>query len=293
MAVVPAASVAFLGPLGTFTYQAARNYFGVHAHYLTQPTIEDVFTAVENGTSQYGVVPIENSSAGTVGPTLQRLLTSVLISKKLPNSIYIRDQTYLPISQSLLSRCPSLSDIQVIYSHAMGFKQCTQWLTRTLPQAEHVKVSSTARAAELASSQPNAAAIGSAVCAQVFPIQVLLRDIQDANDNVTRFFILGTTPSETTGNDQMYLSFTVDHNQPGSLGKALAEFYQHQLNLTMIDSIPSNTRPWHYYFLVESTGHHRDSRVADLLRKLRAICEEVHLFGSYPYRRCKTVESIP
>ncbi|KAJ1964953.1 prephenate dehydratase [Dispira parvispora] len=291
MVVAPAATVAFLGPLGTFTYQAARNYFGVHAHYLTQPTIEDVFTAVEKGTSQYGVVPIENSSAGTVGPTLQRLLTSARNFKELPNPIYIRDQAYLPISQCLLSRCSSLSDIRVVYSHAMGFKQCTQWLARTLPQAEHINVSSTARAAELASNQPHTAAIGSAVCAQVFPIQVLSRDIQDANDNVTRFFILSRTPSESTGNDQMYLSFTVNHSQPGSLGKALTEFRQNQLNLSMIDSIPANDRPWHYYFLVESTGHHRDPQAADLLCKLRSICEEVHVFGSYPYRRCKTVES--
>ncbi|KAJ1983128.1 prephenate dehydratase [Dimargaris cristalligena] len=275
-------TVAFLGPPGSFTHQAALNYFAnPSAHELVaETTIEAVVTAVEQGTTTFGVVPFENSSAGSVQPTLDRLLLS---ARTFPGRIHIIDQYYLPIHQCLLARDDllTLADVTQVYSHPMGFSQCSQWLLQHLPHAERVEVTSTSKAAELAALNPGTVAIGSQATTQLYKVRVWLPNIEDQSDNVTRFFVLHQSPGRPTAEDRTYLYFTLDHSKPGSLCQALDAFRVGHLNLSKIDTRPSHLQPWHFYFMVECDGHYSQARVKAVVAALQSVCEKVGVLGSY------------
>ncbi|KAG9290928.1 hypothetical protein G9A89_011078 [Geosiphon pyriformis] len=268
-------SIAYFGPEGSHTHQMASEKFGDSLHYVSELTIPDVFDAVECGRTTYGIIPFENSTFGSVVTTLDRFVSS---------KVQIRAETYLRINHSLLSNS-ELSNIKRVYSHPQAFGQCQKWLDANLKDVDYVDASSTSKAAQLAAAEPHAASISSIKCAQLYGLNVLYRDIEDAKDNVTRFFILATSSDAPTSDDKTFILFTVDHRQPGALCDALKVFKDHNINLTQIDSRPSRQRPWHYVFFVELQGHKDCEDVKSALTELNQFCLDVKVLGSYPNQR--------
>ncbi|KAJ1999183.1 prephenate dehydratase [Coemansia thaxteri] len=266
-------SVGYLGPPGTFSHQAAIKRFGDSLAYVPYPKIEDVIAATEKEEITYGLVPIENSTFGAVVQTLD-----VFVNQP---RVRIRAEVYLPVTQSLLSRY-QLSAIRKVYSHPQAFGQSRQWLDQNLPNASRIDVASTAKAAELAAAENYTAAISSEVCASIYNLDVLAKDITSTKDNTTRFFVLGQSSDTPTGDDKSLLMFTVDHRQPGALCSALDVFAKYKINQTAINSRPSLQRQWHYMFFVEIAGHELDECVARALTEIKEYCLDLVVLGSYP-----------
>lgn len=264
-------TVAYLGPRATFSHQAAAAHFGSAVNFSPERTIGDVFEAVERGRAHYGVVPIENSLEGAVNATLDRFMDT---------TVKICAQVFLPVELNLLGR-GSLAEVKKIYSHPQPFGQCRRWLSEHLPSAECVEVASTARAAELAAAEKNAAAVSSAMAGEIFGLPVLAASIQDAPDNLTRFFVVGRQDARPSGSDKTSLMFAVK-DQPGALAKALEPFEKAGISLTRIESRPSKRRPWEYYFFADFAGHPDDPVVAAALQELDRVCAFTRILGSYP-----------
>jgi len=265
--------IGYLGPRGTYSHQATVNRFGDSVIYSMQKTIADVFNAVEKKQVTYGVVPFENSTHGTVTQTIDKLINT---------TAKVRANIYLPIHHQFLSKSSDLSDITKIYSHPEALGQCSKWLNAKMRNVQRVPVSSTSHAAELASKESGAGAICSSVCAEIYGLKILDRDIEDLQDNTTRFFIIGQSYEGPTGNDKTIFSFTVDHRQPGALCNALAVFKQHNINVTKIDSRPSHQHHWHYIFVLEVEGHIEDESLKAAFSELNSCCTDVNIIGSYP-----------
>ncbi|KAJ2743851.1 prephenate dehydratase [Coemansia sp. BCRC 34301] len=266
-------SVGYLGPSGTFSHQAALKRFGDSLAYVPYPKIEDVIAAAAKEEVTYGLVPIENSTFGTVVQTLDAFVNQPRVR--------IRAEVYLPVTQSLLSRY-QLSAIRKVYSHPQAFGQSHQWLDQNLPNASRIEVSSTAKAAELAAAETYTAAISSEVCASMYHLDVVAKDITSTRDNTTRFFVLGQSSDLPTGDDKSLLMFTVDHRLPGALCGALDVFAKYKINQTAINSRPSRQRQWHYMFFVEIMGHELDDNVARALEDIKSYCLDLVVLGSYP-----------
>lgn len=264
-------TVAYLGPRGTFSHQAAARHFGASVHLQPERTIGEVFEAVERGRAHYGVVPIENSLEGAVSATLDRFMDT---------RAGISAQIYLPVELNLLGRGP-LDAVRKVYSHPQPFGQCRRWLAANLPGAECVEVSSTARAAELAAQEDGTAAIAGAQAAEEFGLPVLVPSIQDASSNVTRFFVIGQHSPKASGKDKTSVMFSVK-DQPGALAKALAPFERAGISLTRIESRPSKRQAWEYYFFADVSGHAEDAVVAGALSDLAGVCAFTKVLGSYP-----------
>ncbi|KAJ1897937.1 prephenate dehydratase, partial [Kickxella alabastrina] len=256
-------SVGYLGPPGTFSHQAAMNRFGDSLGYVPFAKIEDVVVAVAKEEITYGLVPVENSTFGAVVQTLDSFIDQP--------SVRIRAEVYLPVTQSLLSRY-QLSAIRKVYSHPQAFGQSRKWLDQHLPNAARVDVSSTAKAAELAAAENYTASISSEVCAEMYRLDVVAKDITSTKDNTTRFLVLGQSSDGPTGDDKSLVMFTVDHREPGALCSALNVFAKYKINQTAINSRPSRQRRWHYMFFVEIIGHEMDENVASALDEIKAYC---------------------
>ncbi|MBU0678549.1 MAG: prephenate dehydratase [Verrucomicrobia bacterium] len=263
--------IAFLGPSATFTHQAARAKFGGSVDYEACETISDVFYAVEKQTADYGVVPIENSTEGAVTHTLDRFLETPL---------KICAEIYLPVSQHLMAKC-SLRDVKRVYSHPQVFGQCRRWLHENMPGVDLVPVSSTANAVDKAVREQDAAAIASSLAAELYDINILAHDIQDIGGNTTRFLVIGKTFGGSTGEDRTSLLFGVKH-KVGALYGALEAFKQYGINMSKIESRPSKTKAWEYYFFVDIEGHAEDENLRTALRELSEHCDELRILGSYP-----------
>jgi chorismate mutase/prephenate dehydratase len=263
--------VAYMGPPSTFSHQAARSRFGGSVEYLSCETISDVFDAVEKEMADYGVVPVENSTEGAVTHTLDRLTeTTLKISAEL----------YITISNCLLARVPR-ERIERLYSHPQVLGQCRQWLRREMSGVELIPVASTARAAELASREKNAGALASELAAELYGLTVLESDVQDLSGNTTRFLVVGHDVNIPSGSDKTSLLFAVQH-QAGTLYGALESFKKFRLNMTKIESRPSRTKRWEYYFFVDVEGHAEDPPVKQALNDISDHCVLVTVLGSYP-----------
>ena len=263
--------VAYLGPRTTFSHQAAVRQFGHAVHFQPERTIGEVFEAVERGRAHYGVVPIENSQEGSVNATLDRFMDG---------EVKICAQIFLPVELNLLGAGP-LEKVRKVYSHPQPFGQCRRWLAEHLPSAESIEVSSTARAAELAASERDAAAIAGSMAGEEFGLPVLAPSIQDATSNVTRFFVVGKKPARPSGRDKTSVMFAVK-DQPGALAKALEPFEKAGISLTRIESRPSKRQAWEYYFFADFAGHAEDPKVASALGELGQVCAFTRILGSYP-----------
>lgn len=266
-------SVAYLGPEATYTHQAALKNFGSSLNYLAMASVPDVFTAVRRGEADYGVVPVENSTQGTVISTLDMLVESELT---------IVAQIYLDIAHCLISQSP-LDKIRSVHSKDNALGQCRQWLARMLPGVELVESASTAASVELAAKNPHVAAIASSIAAELYKVPIIHENVMDRQDNVTRFLVIGKNPTPRLGDgkDKTSLVFSL-HDEAGSLLKALLSFSSRGINLCKIESRPSRRKVWDYYFYVDIIGHREDPQVVEALGELERMCPVLKWLGSYP-----------
>ncbi len=264
--------VAYLGPEATFTHEAALRSFGTSVELEPQATVAEVFTRVERGEAEHGVVPVENSMEGAVTHTLDELMNSPL---------KICGEVYLPVSQNLISKESSLERVKVVCSHPMALSQAATWLRHELPGARLEEVESTGEAARRAAREQGVAAVGSALAAEAHGLNVLARNIQDARTNATRFIVLGRAWAGRTGKDKTSVVFSVK-DRPGVLRDALAAFAEEGINLTRIESRPSRKRAWTYVFFADFQGHPDEERVKRALEALEEHCPYVVLTGAYP-----------
>ena len=267
--------IAFLGPKGTFSEEAALHY-EPNARFQPFPTIFAVGLSVAHGDVEEGVVPIENSLGGSVPETLDLLIQEDRLS--------IRRELILPIRHFLMVKPgTNVSDIQTVYSHYQALAQCQNYLEKNFPEAEQVSSLSTAAAvADMLKSNISSAAIGGRRAAQLQGAEVLYKDIQDNLTNVTRFVILARQDHEPTGIDKTSLCFSFREDKPGVLYNALGEFVQRKINLAKIESRPTKESLGKYIFLVDCEGHRQDSLVKEILDKLRGQTSLLRIFGSYP-----------
>ena len=271
LALERSVAIAYLGPCATFTHQAARSRFGGSVQYMDCETISDVFYAVEKKRADYGVVPIENSTDGAVTHTLDQFTDTTL---------KICAEIYLPISHSLMANIPRES-IRKIYSKPEVFGQCRHWLHENMPGVSLVPVSSTARGAEMASREPECAALASMLAAELYGLTILEQDVQDLGSNTTRFLVIAKNFGQPTGNDKTSVFFAVKH-KVGALYDALSAFKKYNLNMTKIESRPSKSKAWEYYFFVDVEGHADDEHVQKSLTDLGEHCTLMTVLGSYP-----------
>ncbi|MCM8813013.1 MAG: prephenate dehydratase [Candidatus Omnitrophica bacterium] len=273
--------VAYLGPKATFTHQASLKKFGQQAEYAGQDTITDIFSTVERGTCDYGVVPVENSIEGAVNHTLDMFVDS---------DLKICAEIMLEISQHLLSRV-SRASIRRVYSKAEVFGQCRLWLESNLPGRELVETSSTSRAAEIAAAEKNAAAIAGSLAALLYGVPVLAESIQDIPHNRTRFLVIGKTAAGRTGRDKTSVIFSAK-DRAGALHDMLAPFKKDRINLTKIESRPSKKKAWQYYFFVDMEGHATEPRVKRALADLEHACSFFKVIGAYPQSPAEGGENV-
>ncbi|MDD5556761.1 MAG: prephenate dehydratase [bacterium] len=274
MAIEKELVIAYLGPEATFTHEAARSKFGSSVGYAPAVSIADVFSQVEGGRADYGVVPIENSIEGAVTHTLDMFMDA---------RVRICAEIYLDISHCLLANCPRAA-VRTIYSKSEVFGQCRSWIRGNFPAAELVDVSSTAKAAEIAAREKNAAALASELAAEIYGVGVLERGVEDSGRNETRFLVIGRSHAAPSGDDKTSIMVSVA-DRVGALHRMLLPFKKHGINLTKIESRPSKRKAWEYYFFIDLAGHIEDERVRKALKELERHCVFIEHLGSYPRAR--------
>lgn len=270
-------SIAFLGPLGTYSEEAALKQFGLGKTALVCGSIDEVFRAVEANQVDYGVVPVENSTEGAIGLTLDLLLSS---------SLKICGEITLPIHHCLLSKQTDISQISHVFSHTQSLAQCHEWLSKTLPKAEREAVTSNARAAQMihdlvSTDGTFAAAIASKRAAELFNLNVLAENIEDDAKNTTRFLVLGTHDVATSGADKTSLVMT-SKNTPGAMVQLLEPLSRHGVSMTKFESRPSKQGLWDYVFFVDIEGHQTDAKVLAALNECQQRASFLKVLGSYP-----------
>jgi chorismate mutase/prephenate dehydratase len=266
--------VAFLGPEGTFTQQAVFKQFGHSVRALALPTIEDVFHEVEAGSADFGIVPIENSTEGTVNHTLDRFLVSPL---------NICGEVELRIHQYLMGRMKSLEHVQRLCSHQQSLAQCRQWLDENLPLVDRIAVSSNAEGARRARDEQGTAAVAPQAAAEVYGLDVLVAEIEDRPDNTTRFLVVGNKTFRPSGQDKTTLLVSQRKTDaPGALYLLLEPLARNSISMTRIESRPSRRGKWDYVFFIDIEGHVEDKAVATALAELKRRASLFRVLGSYP-----------
>lgn len=263
--------VCYLGPEATFSHQAALNQFGSSANLTPLESIASVFKEVEKENYDFGVVPVENSTEGSVNITLDLLLET---------DLNIVSEIYLDISHNLLSNS-SRESIKKIYSHPQALAQCRNYLQRNFTNTELTETGSTSKAASIASKEDGSGAIASELAAEMYKIKILEKNIQDKSNNMTRFLILGKANPVKTKKDKCSILFSVQH-KAGALFEALRPFHENRINLTKIESRPSKERQWEYVFFVDFEGFIEDDNVKKSLEELKKHCIFVKVLGCYP-----------
>ncbi len=264
-------SVAFLGPRDTFSHMAATNVFGGSAEYHPLPSFSDIFTEVERGRIDYGIVPVESSMGGSVSDTQDRFITSDL---KIINEIMLH------ITQNLLSNTP-LGEVKRVYSKDNALLQCRNWLRANVPMAELIETSSTAEAARRASNEAGAAAIASKMAAETYNLGLVAERIEDAPHNFTRFLVLGRQIVKPTGDDKTSLMVSIK-DKPGALFNLLTPFSDADISLTRIESRPSQKKAWEYVFFIDLLGHIDDEKVRAVITHLEEQVHSLKVLGSFP-----------
>lgn len=266
--------VAYLGPEGTFTQTAVLTHFGHAVRALPLVSIEEVFHEVEAGNADFGVVPIENSTEGTVNNTLDRFINSPL---KICGEVELRVHHYL------MGKMSALEDVKRVCSHQQSLGQCRLWLEEHLPEVERIPVSSNAEGARRARDERGTAAIAGDTAAEVYGLKILAAQIEDRQDNTTRFFILGRKLFAPSGDDRTTLLVSTTHSDAsGALFRLLEPFAKHRVNMTRLESRPSHRRKWDYVFFIDIEGHAQDKHVAKVLAALKRRASLFRVLGSYP-----------
>ncbi|MFQ5490030.1 MAG: prephenate dehydratase [Phycisphaerae bacterium] len=263
--------IAYLGPVGSYSHLAAVRKFGSSVDFEGLDRIEAVFEEVERHHVDLGLVPIENSLGGGVVDTLDAFMR---------HNVRICAEINLAVHHHLLGRC-NLDQIEKIYSKPEAFRQCHEWLTETGLYAKTHPATSTSKAAELAAAEPNAAAIGSALAADLYDLPILRDRVEDNPDNVTRFLVISTESAAPTGADKTSLIFS-GADRPGSLVEILDIWRQAGINMTFIESRPARHRNWAYSFFVDLEGHAEAEPVQSAIDSARQICAFLEVLGSFP-----------
>lgn len=266
--------VGFLGPEGTFSQQAVLKHFGHSVRALPLPAISEVFEEVQAGHADFGVVPIENSTEGTVNHTLDMFLNSPL---KICGEIELR------IRQHLMGRMQGLQKIVRVCSHPQSLAQCRQWLDEHLSNIERVPVSSNAEAARRARDEDGTAAIAGEAAAEVYGLNVLVPEIEDTVDNTTRFLVIGRKLFSASGHDKTTLLVSAGNTQsPGALHRLLGPLAENGVTMTRIESRPSRKRKWDYVFFIDVVGHAEQPPLKTALDNLKQASTLFRVLGSYP-----------
>lgn len=275
--------VAYLGPEATFSHHAAqaaldespalmaaKRQFGSRPVFVPVKTIRAVFEEVSHTRVDLGVVPIENSTVGTLNEALDTFAMS---------DLKICAEIYLGIHHHLLSRCP-LHEIEKVFSKDVVFPQCRTWLDNELPKAEWVEVESTSEGVKRSLEEPHAAAIAGKMAAETFDMPVQVECIEDDPDNSTRFFVISREAQPPTGRDKTSVMLAIK-DKVGALYDVLSPFKEHKVNLTKIESRPSRLRAWDYFFFVDFLGHWEDEGARAAIREIEREAMFVKWLGSY------------
>jgi chorismate mutase/prephenate dehydratase len=266
-------TVAYLGPAGTFSESAAMKHFGLAAVTRPMPSIDEVYRAVESGAADFGVVPVENSTEGAVGRSLDLMPQT---PAKVCGEVLIR------IHHHLMAREPGpASAIRRIYSHSQSLAQCHEWLNANVPEAERVAVASNAEAARRAAEEPGNAAVAGDRAAEHYGLAILAANIEDEPNNTTRFLILGDYEPKPSGHDRTSLVLAA-RNRAGAVYEMLTPFATRGVSMTKFESRPSRVALWEYLFFVDIEGHRDDANVAAALEEVGRIAGYLKVLGSYP-----------
>lgn len=270
-------SIVFLGPLGTYSEEAALKQFGLGRTAVVCGTIDEVFRTLEADQADYAVVPVENSTEGAVGLTLDLLLSS---------PVKVCGEVTLPIHHCLLSKQTDISKISHVFSHGQSLSQCHEWLNKNLPKVEREAVTSNAYAAQMihdlvSTDGTFAAAIASKRAAELFNLNVLAENIEDDPKNTTRFLVLGKHDVAASGKDKTSLALTTK-NKPGAMVELLEPLSRHDVSMTKLESRPSKQGLWEYVFFIDIEGHQTDEKVQAAIVELKQRASVVKVLGSYP-----------
>lgn len=264
--------VAYLGPSGTFSEQAAFAHFGHDIEGTPCASIDEVFRVVEAGGAEFGVVPVENSTEGAISRTLDLFQQS---------SLKIGGEISSPIHHNLMTQSGTMQGITSICAHAQALAQCQRWLNANYPNIERHAVSSNAEGARLASVDPSVAGIAGEVAAMQFGLSIVHGHIQDDPHNRTRFVVVSPLETGVSGKDQTSLILSVK-NESGAVYNLLAPLAKHGVSMTRFESRPARSGKWEYYFYVDIEGHQHDANVAAAIDELQAKAAYVKILGSYP-----------
>jgi chorismate mutase/prephenate dehydratase len=268
-----ALSIAYMGPEGTFSHEAASLKFGRLAALESVPSIGDVFAAVERESASLGIVPVENTTEGVVTQALDSFVDS---------DVLICGEVLLRISNHLASRSGRIEDVRQVASNPQPLAQCRRWLDRNLPGVERLETVSTTAAAQLAAKDGSVAAICSAGAAEGNGLRTIEASIEDRRDNTTRFLVIGKQKPEPTGNDLTSAVFTIRRDEPGGLHRLLQPFSDEGINLTSIQLRPIRGKPWEYLFFLDLEGHRKEPRVERALSIVANIAHSHRVLGSFP-----------
>jgi chorismate mutase/prephenate dehydratase len=266
--------VAYLGPEGTYSQSAVFKQFGHSVRALALASIDEVFQEVQAGNADFGVVPVENSSEGTVNNTLDRFMTT---------SLHICGEVELRVHHNLIGRMKDMSQVQRICAHPQALGQCRAWLDEHLPGIERVPVSSNAEGARRARDEKGTAAVAGVVAAEVYTLDILAPNIEDSDDNTTRFLVIGSKLLQASGDDKTTILVSgAETAESGVLFQLLEPLAKNKINMTRIESRPSRRRKWDYVFFIDLEGHASDAPVAKALAELRKRASLFRVLGSYP-----------
>ncbi len=264
--------IAYLGPAGTFSESAAVKHFGSSPGFDAMGTIDEVFRAVESGNADYGVVPVENSTEGAIGRTLDLFM-------QMPLSVC--GEVMLRIHQHLLAKAERLADVQRVYSHAQSLAQCHEWLNTHLPNIARVPVASNAEAARMAAEDAASCAIAGEAAAARYGLNMLAHDVEDEPNNTTRFLVVGAHDAGPSGRDKTSLACSTK-NKPGAVVELLEPLARHGVSMSKFESRPSRTGLWEYVFYIDIEGHRAEPHVVAALDELRSRAAFLKVLGSYP-----------
>jgi prephenate dehydratase len=270
--------VAVLGPKGTYSELAALKHFREKVEFVYYQPITEVVRAVVEGEASAGVIPVESLREGSVGETLDALAWM---------DVKIQAEIVLPISHSLLGvKGAKLESITQVLSHPQALSQCREFLRKHLPNAELIEMTSTAKAAEQVSKlqRLHMAAIGPEILAEYYGLEILRRDLQRDEKNLTRFFCLAKSDARRTSHDKTSIVFYTARDRPGILYEILGEFAERKINLTKIESRPSKKALGDYLFFVDFEGHREDDIVKEAFEGVRKKTAMLKILGSYPRR---------
>ncbi len=266
-------TIAYLGPQGTFTEQAALKHFGQAAHTQPCATIDEAFRLVEANQADYVVTPVENSTEGSIGRSLDLLVKTPL---KACGEVILR------IHHHLLRASSEQQGFDKVYAHAQALAQCRQWLDKNLPkEVARIAVASNAEAARMAAADNSAVAIASLMAAEHYQLCVLASHIEDEPNNTTRFLVLGHNETAASGQDKTSLIVAVP-NRAGAVHELLLPFAQHGVSMTKLESRPSRGGLWEYVFFIDVEGHQLDDALSAALKDLHQRSAFLKLIGSYP-----------